>query len=85
MVFEVIINRVTVTENGWKARVKLGDGGYTANAEYKNGEFDFRSKKESIRNEPVSWDTILEQVEEMIEGVEIPEVETGKFGDIKND
>ena len=85
MTFEIIVNRVTITKSGWETRVHLGNGEYTAYAEYKDGKLKFRSEKSSIKNEPVSWDTILEKVEELVEGVEIPEVETGKFGDIKND
>lgn len=83
MTFTVTLDYVKVMDKGWKARVSLGSGGYKAFAKYENKELIFRSDKNSIKNEPVSWDTILEKVEEMVDGVTIPDVETGKYGQIE--
>ena len=83
MTFKVTLDYIKITDKGWKARISLGNGGKKAFAQYEKGELNFRSDKNSIKNEPVSWDTILELVEEMVDGVTIPEVETGKFGQIE--
>lgn len=78
------VRQIRVTDEGWTAEIVLGDN-YWVEAECKNGELGFLTGKGSIRNEPISWDTILEQVEEMIEGIEIPDVETNRFGGIEED
>lgn len=82
MTFEIKTKKVCVTKDGWTAFVNLGEQ-YQVKAKYINGDLKFISEKPSIENEPVSWDTILEQVSEMIEEVEIPHVETNEFGGLQ--
>jgi hypothetical protein len=82
MTFTVSVIYVTVLENKWKASVEMGKSGKRLTIVCENGELSCRGSTD-IRHEPVSYDTILEQVEEMIEGVEIPEIETGKYGEVK--
>jgi len=80
MTFEINVRQIRISEkNNWKAKVELGKD-YWINVRYKNGKLEC---DKDIKQEPVSYDTILEQMEKMINNVEIPNIETGRYGDIE--
>jgi len=79
MTFETNVRQVRIGENGnWKANIELGNN-YFITVECIENEL---SSNSNIKEEPTSYDTILEQVEEIIGKVHIPQIETGRYGDI---
>lgn len=83
MTFSTTVHEVTANKKGeWSARVELGDG-YWLEVQYQNGELSVRGNK-SIRNEPTGYDTILEQVEDILGEAKVPDVETDGYGAIES-
>ena len=80
MTFSADVRNITVKENcEWEADVELGDD-YWIKVSY---DSDGLSCTEPMKHIPCSYDTVLEQVDEILDGVETPDVETGEFGDLK--
>jgi hypothetical protein len=80
MTFEINVRQIRIDENGnWKADIELGDN-YFITVECNNNEL---SSNSNIKQEPVSYDTILDQVQAIIGETNIPDIETGKYGDIE--
>lgn len=78
---ELKVHRVQINHDGWRAEVKLGEKfWFTVICE--DGELSVGGDQE-MRNIPAGYDRVLEQVEEMLDNTEVPEVETDRFGDIK--
>lgn len=80
MTFSVDVRNIRVKENyEWEADVELGDDYWIK----VSCDSDGLSCTEEMKHLPCSYDTVLEQVDEILDTVETPDVETGEFGDLK--